>query len=223
MESSNRSIFKVIAGCLAIVLLLFFVMLGVMGLFLSSITPPHYAPNVPSEPRSVAVSEPATRNQYQSSLDNLFKTPAWMENKFGKNNIQIYEKPLFESGMFGLVAGAKHSRHAAGDFKITVAYINEGSAAIRYQRSAAPFQLDNYEIQQILAANSGGLNWHRQSAPILNLTSSGSAFFKRDDGATATIAPANIYMTIESPTVKSFIEQHDREVTEQRHRKAPTF
>jgi hypothetical protein len=223
MESSNQSIFKVIAGCLAVVLLLFIVMLGVMGLFLSSITPPHYAPNAPSEPRSAAVSEPATSNQYQSGLDNLFKTPAWMENKFGKSNIQTYEKPIFESPYFALIAGAKHSRHAAGDFKITVAYINEGSATIRYQRSAAPFQLDNYEIQQILAANSGGLIWHQQNAPILNLTSSGSVFFKRDDGATATIAPANIYITIESPTVKSFIEQHDRELTEQRHRKAPTF
>jgi hypothetical protein len=100
MGSSNRSIFKVIAGCLAVVLLLFFIMLGVIGLFLSSITPPHYAPNAPSEPRSVAVSEPETSNQYQSGLDNLFKTPAWVENKFGKCNIQIYEKPIFEKPLF---------------------------------------------------------------------------------------------------------------------------
>jgi hypothetical protein len=113
----------------------------------------------------------------------------------------------------------RHARYKVKDFTITVAYVAGECVEIRYQRTTSPFQLDNYEIEQILAANSGGLAWQKQSASIFNPVSVVQPLRKREDGATATITGA--FITIESPAAKEFVERKAKEETEKRHWNEP--
>ena len=117
--------------------------------------------------------------------------------------------------------GADHARYILKDFTITVAYAEGECIEIRYQRTTSPFLLDNYEIQQILAANSGGLPWCKQAASILDPASVVQPVWKRDDGVTATIQGA--FITGESPAAKKFKETKAKEDIQQKHRAEPRF
>jgi hypothetical protein len=158
---------------------------------------------------------------YDPDKDNFGKDAESIESKFGKDTIQPYERSLFKNGYLTLVPGADHARYILKDFKITVAYLEGECIAIRYQRTTSPFLLDSYEIQQILAANSGGLTWRKQPASIFDPASVVQPVWKRDDGATATIQGA--FITVESPAAKEFKETKAKEDIEQKHREEPRF
>ena len=160
-------------------------------------------------------------NAYDPDQDNFGKDAEWMESKFGKDTIQPYERSLFKNGYLTLVPGADHARYILKNFTITVAYVEGECIEIRYQRTTSPFQLDSYEIQQMLAANSGGLTWRKQPASIFNPASIVQPAWKRDDGATATIQGA--FITVESPAAKKFKETKAKEDIEQKHREEPRF
>jgi hypothetical protein len=84
-----------------------------------------------------------------------------------------------------------------------------------------PLLLDDYEIQQILNANSSGLNWKKQPASIFDPASVVQHVWKRDDGATATIQGA--FITVESPAAEKFKKTEAQEEIQQRHREEPRF
>jgi hypothetical protein len=171
--------------------------------------------------QDITANEDKGSDPYDPDRDNFYKDAEWMESKFGKDTIQSYELPLFKNGYLNLVPGADHARYKLKDFTITVAYVGGRCVEIRYQRTTSPFQLDNYEIQQILAANSGGFTWRKQAVSIFNPVSVVQPLWKRDDGATATTTGA--FITIESPAAKEFLERKTKEDTEQRHREEPRF
>ena len=122
-----------------------------------------------------------------------------------------------------MVPGADHARYIIKDFTITVAYVEGECVEIRYQRTTSPFLLDNYEIQQILNANSGGFTWRKRSGSIFDLASALQHVWTRDDGATATASINYAFIIVQSPAAKRFLETKAKEETEQRHREEPRF
>ena len=155
-------------------------------------------------------------------LDNLFKPPEWLEAKYGEDQIAPSERAQYENGFLGLVRGAAHARYALKDYTIMVAYLQGQAVAIRYQRHTLPTEMDDYELERILAANSGGLRWHLQPKDIWKPATFVNAAYRRDDGVTATTY-GRIFITFEAPAVKSFLEEQRRQQTERRHREEPTF
>jgi hypothetical protein len=217
MKSSRKSLVKLlIAGLVSFFLLALGIsMIGSFVFFSVA------RPSVKTPIQDISVNEDKGSDPYEPDRDNFYKDTEWMESKFGKDTIQSYELPLFKNGYLNLVPGADHARYKLKDFTITVAYVGGRCVEIRYQRTTSPFQLDNYEIQQILTANSGGITWRKQAVSIFNPASVVQPLWKRDDGATATITGA--FITIESPAAKEFLERKTKEDTEQRHREEPRF
>lgn len=125
-------------------------------------------------------------------------------------------------GSLGLVRGAAHARYALKDYTITAAYLEGQAVAIRYQRHALPAEMDDYELERILAANSGGLQWRLQPKDTFRPATFVNATYRRDDGVTATTY-GKIFIAFEAPAVKASLEEQRRQTAERRHREEPAF
>jgi hypothetical protein len=147
-------------------------MMGAAVLILLSSAPHPKAPSPLGQQTGVATAAPPSpraqdQTPYNPDLDNLYKSPQRLEAKYGKDQIAPYERAQYDNGFLGLVRGAAHARYVLKDYTITVAYLEDRAVAIRYKRHSAPFEMDDYELERILAANSGGLQWHLQPKDIL--------------------------------------------------------